>query len=362
MTTQMFLDRFMVSSGGDTILHDGGAAAPKLDSKNRASNKLMVNSMARERILPRALQPGDKIAVLSPAGPVSEPESLKQGLRRLQSWGFSPKLSAHAKARNGYLPGSDRQRAADLQDAIDDKSVRAVVCSRGGYGTMRILNRIDFSSLRHDPKPILGYSDITALLAAAWKEVGLISFHGPMAATSAPYAMGKACSDLQRNLLTKTEACELPPIAGSDHPHVIRTGTCEGPLVGGNLSLVCALMGTPWEIDSRNAIVFLEDIGEDPYRIDRMLTQLLLADFFEKAAGVLMGDFHTKGTRLASEDEDITEVFLDRLRGISAPVVHRLPFGHRPGSWTLPFGGRARIEAPDEARTPRVSLLEAAVR
>ena len=148
MTTQMFLDRFMVSSGGDTILHDGGAAAPKLDSKNRASNKLMVNSMARERILPRALQPGDKIAVLSPAGPVSEPESLKQGLRRLQSWGFSPKLSAHAKARNGYLAGSDRQRAADLQDAIDDKSVRAVVCSRGGYGTMRS------GSLKHIPKPL----------------------------------------------------------------------------------------------------------------------------------------------------------------------------------------------------------------
>ncbi len=310
--------------------------------------------------LPRALRTGDKVAIVSPAGPLRSPETLDRGLARLRAWGLEPMVLPHAQDAARYLAGSDAARAADLQAALADAELRAVFATRGGYGCTRLLDRLDFAPLARDPKPIVGYSDLTALLAAAWRKVGLVGFHGPMVATVDSMAMEAACERLQRDLLFRAETPPLPA-DGDQVAHAIRAGVAEGRLLGGNLALVTALIGTPWEIDFSGAVVFLEDTGEEPYRLDRMLTQLLATGAFARAAGVALGDFHVDDTPLGSESAEVVEVLHERLGGLRIPVGRGFPFGHRPRSWTLPFGAMARLRCPDLARPARLELLEPAV-
>lgn len=313
---------------------------------------------------PRALRKGDEVAVVSPSGPVRDRGALERGLARLRALGYKPKLFAHALDSVDYpdedgLAGTDAARLADLQKAFDEERWRAVLCTRGGYGMTRLLNQIDWKGLRADPKPILGYSDITALQAPAWRELRLVSFHGPMVATTKSHAMGPKDDALQARLMS--DSTKAPPLhIGSDAPHAIATGDASGPLVGGNLSLVQALIGTRWQIDTKGCLLFLEDVSEEPYSVDRMLTHLRSAGCFEACRGVVLGDFHAPKTELASEDERITRVLRDRLRSLGIPVAHGFPFGHRPRSWTLPFGARARLIATDESQAASLQLLEPA--
>jgi muramoyltetrapeptide carboxypeptidase len=313
---------------------------------------------------PRALRRGDRVAVLAPASPLAagREADLERGLERLRSWGLRPVLAEHARRRSGYLAGTDEERVRDLQAALDDPQVRGIFCVRGGYGVTRILDRIDFGALRKDPKPIVGYSDITALLAAAWRAAGLVSFHGAMVANPDSMANGAAMDALQRALLT--EAAETPslPLLDGEAPHVIRPGRAEGRLCGGNLSLVQALLATPHEIDTTGMILFLEDTGEAPYRVDRMLTQLRSGGFLDRCAAVVLGDFHLEDQPLGSLDPEMLRVFRDRLEELRCPVAYGFPIGHRPRAWTLPFGARARLDAGDEGALPRLGLLEPAVR
>jgi muramoyltetrapeptide carboxypeptidase len=267
----------------------------------------------------------------------------------------------NALNRLGYLAGDDKRRAADLNAAFADRDMRAVFCVRGGYGATRILDRLDYGPLADDPKPILGYSDITAVLAAVWHEAGLVGFHGPMVATSERLAMGSAMRRLQRELVIETSLPPALPSVEGEFPHVLKEGRAEGRLVGGNLSLVCALIGTPWQIDTTGQILFLEDVDEDPYRVDRMLTQLRQAGFLMRAAGLVLGDFHVEDTPVASAHPDMARVLADCTADVRGPVIHGCPFGHRPRSWTIPFGVRARLDAPDEKAVPRLTLLEPAV-
>ena len=313
---------------------------------------------------PRALRRGDRVAVVSPASPLPEArrEDLDRGIARLERLGLRPVLGKNALATKGYLAGADRARAADLQDAIGDPDVRAIFCVRGGYGVTRLLELLDFAPLARDPKPIIGYSDVTALLAAVWKEVGLVGFHGPMVATSKSMAAGDQLDAQQDALLTQVKDIVDLSIPEGDTPHVIREGHAEGRLVGGNLSLVVALLGTPWEIDTKDAILFLEDTGEAPYRVDRMLTQLRSAGHLGRCGGIVIGDFHLDDQELCTLDPDMRRVFDDRLADLACPVAFGLPFGHRPRSWTLPFGARARIDAQDRKAMARLELLEPAVR
>lgn len=313
-------------------------------------------------IRPFALRPSDRVAVVAPAGPVRDREALDRGLARWRRYGWRPVVMPHALERHGYLAGDDEARAADLQRALEDPDLRAIVCARGGYGVMRILDRIDWEPLRSDPKPIVGYSDITALLAAAHAETGLVGLHGPMVAVSRAHALGPACEALQRRLLTETGRPPGLPADPEHLPHVLRPGVAEGRLVGGNLSLVCASMGTPWQIDPRGALLFLEDVGEAPYRLDRMLTQLRLAGVLQVAAGIVLGDFHLENTPPASVQGEVVAVLEDRLGDLRIPVAHGFPFGHRPRSWTLPYGGLARLVAEDPRAPARLELLEPAVR
>ena len=271
-------------------------------------------------------------------------------------------LGKHVLAADGYLAGDDEARAADLQEAFGDPELRGVFCVRGGYGITRLLDRLDFAPLESDPKPILGYSDATALLAAAWREIGLVGFHGPMVATSESMASGDALDAQQQALLTDTARATALPVPDDDQPHVIVAGRAEGRLVGGNLTLVCALLGTPWEIDTTDTLLFLEDTGEAPYRVDRMLTQLRATGHLKRCAGIVLGDFHLDDQPLCSLDPELLRVLRDRLADLGRPVAFGFPFGHRPRSWTLPFGVRARLDARDERALARLELLEPSVR
>ncbi len=317
-----------------------------------------------EARFPRALKRGDAVAVLSPSSPLKEDHhaDLDQGIARLRSWGLRPRLMPHALDRVGYLAGSDKARAADLQSAFDDEELRAILCVRGGYGATRILGQLDPEALRKDPKPIVGFSDITALQAWAWAVANVVTVHGPNVVITKALEAGPDLEELERKLLFDGEHAPALPMPEGDNPHVLRTGRAEGRLMGGNLSLVTALMGTPWQVDPSGAILFLEDVGEDPYRVDRMLTQLRSGGLFANCAGIVLGDFHVEGTPRGSEDADMTNTLRSCLEDVACPVAHGFPFGHRPHSWSLPWGGRARLDASDEKATPTLTLLDSAVK
>ncbi|MGA1606745.1 MAG: S66 peptidase family protein [Planctomycetota bacterium] len=312
-----------------------------------------------EALLPKALRKGDKIAVVSPASPLAEgrEQDLENGLARLRDRGFRPVVAEHALHRTGYLAGTDADRAADLQRAFEDRSIRGIFCVRGGYGVTRILDQLDFAPLAKDPKPILGYSDITALLAAAWRATGLVSFHGAMVANPDSMANGPAMDALQHALVTDPDRAPALPLEEGTAPHVIRPGRAEGRLVGGNLTLVQSLLATRHEIDTEGRILFLEDTGEAPYRVDRMLTQLRSAGHLHRCAGVILGDFHLDKQPQGSLDPEMLRVFRDRLEDLPCPVAYGFPFGHLPRAWTLPFGGMARLDARSEGALARLELV-----
>ncbi|MEZ6014451.1 MAG: LD-carboxypeptidase [Planctomycetota bacterium] len=318
-----------------------------------------------ERRFPKALQAGDEVAVITPASGVRDEAALARGLERFRALGWVPTLMPYARGRLAWPEGcpvaaTDAQRLGDLQAAIRDPRYRAIVCARGGYGAARLLPDLDLSPLASDPKPILGYSDITALLAAAYADVGLVSFHGPMLATADGMDAGEGGWRLQAQLLSNTsEALALP---AADGARGVCQGVAEGPLVGGNLALVQSLIGTRWEVDTRGALLFLEDTGEPPYRVDRMLTQLLQTGAVARAAGVVLGDFHVPDTPLASEHPGMVSVLEERLAGLRIPVARGFPIGHLPGAWTVPFGGRARLSVPAIGAPATLELLEPCAR
>ena len=320
-----------------------------------------------KRQLPKALKAGDEVAVIAPASAVRDGAAFDRGLARLRAWGLAPVVLEHVpttadggldRPEGGTLAATDEERLRDLQNALDEPRYRGVFCARGGYGAGRLLQHIDWTRFRADPKPIVGYSDITALLAAAWREAAAVGFHGPMVATTEAMDPGEANWKLQRALLTDASKPATLPHGGG---RTLRAGTAQGALLGGNLALVQSLLATPWQIETDGALLFLEDIGEAPYRVDRMLTQLRQTGALDRAAGILLGDFHVDDTALASVHAPMQSVLEERLEGLSIPVVCDMPFGHRPGSWTLPFGTRARLTA-EAGTAPTLELLEPSVR
>lgn len=297
--------------------------------------------MTRTVIRPPVLREGDTVALIAPAGPLASLEELERAVGVVESLGLVPFVMPGARRRLGYLAGTDDERAADFNAAVRDPAIRGIFALRGGYGTMRILDRIDYGALQSNPKPVLGYSDLTALLNTITQRTGVITFHGPVA----------ALSDFTANEVSWLRAAVMNGSAlGTLHwPNArkLSGGKARGHLAGGNLSLVTALLGTPHEIDVRGALLVIEDVDEAPYKIDRMLTQLRLNGALERAAGVIAGgwtncdvaeDHRYSGLRLA-------DVLTDRLGGLDIPVLLDLPIGHIDEQWTLPLGAIATLDA-----------------
>jgi muramoyltetrapeptide carboxypeptidase len=295
---------------------------------------------------PRALRPGATIGIAAPGFAV-DPASLAEGLALWREAGFRVVHRDDLCARDGYLAGDDARRLSELKALVADRRVDAILCARGGYGCDRILHRLDPARFRAARKPLIGYSDITALLLWQRRRAGLTGFHGPMLDKGAKLDRG-----VFAELLAQLAGATAEPLRGRG----AAGKSAEGRLVGGSLTLLAASIGTDWELDARGAILMLEDVGERPYRIDRMLQQLRGAGKLANLAGVGVGDF-SSCTDAKYPAPDVEQVLLDVLRPLRVPVVLGLPFGHLLENRAWPFGARAKIDA----RRGEVTFLEAGV-
>ncbi len=308
--------------------------------------------MTRSKTLlrPPRLGARSRVAIVAPSGPCLEADDLARAIELCEHLGFEAQPGAHALDRMGYLAGTDAHRARDLNTALRDPDVDAVWCLRGGYGLTRILDAVDYGALRERPRALIGYSDVTALLLAATATTGVVTFHAPTARQPMPEFSRR---HFERVLCRAEPAGRLDPLAAPagvlvprEHRVVtLAPGVAEGPLLGGNLSLVQCLIGTPCLPDFTGAILFLEDVGEAVYRIDRMLAHLRAAGVLTKLAGVALGRF----TDIPREGGDgvlgLQEVLTTYFGPLGVPVASGLPIGHISDQWTLPLGVRARLDA-----------------
>ena len=308
--------------------------------------------------LPPALPPGGTLGIVAPASPVHSREVLERGLEAVRREGFQVVLGDHLWDRYGHLAGRDENRAADLHAMFTRPDVDAVLCARGGSGSIRLLCHLDWELLAARPKPFLGYSDITVLQLALLRRCGLPTFFAPMVGPDFAREPTERC----RELLWR-QVCVPAPAGVLNDPRVemaetLVGGVAEGACVGGTLALVVATLGTPYEIDLRGAVFCFEDVHESPARVERYLTQLLLAGKLEAAAGFLIGNVPWEAT----EEErarflTARQVYLDLLAPLGKPIVCGIPFGHDPNPITLPLGIPIRLET----EPPRITVLEAAV-
>jgi muramoyltetrapeptide carboxypeptidase len=302
---------------------------------------------------PARLQKGDTVALITPGSPITQ-EKLDKTLANLKMLGLKAKYNPSIMARHGYLAGPDEQRISDIHEFFADKTVKAIWCIRGGYGCPRLLPKLDFKLIKRNPKILIGYSDVTALLAAILEKTKMISFHGPMtASTFTPFAL----AHLKAVLMEGRSKWLIDPALFENGQYSIRSGTASGPLVGGNLSLLSALVGTPYEICYKNKIVFIEEIGEKPYRIDRMLTQLRQGSDLKEAAAIVLGVFESCEAKKEDASLSLKETLTDRLYDLGIPVYYGFPVGHISDQCTLPIGGEAHFDGA----TGKLTLLGASV-
>ena len=311
---------------------------------------------------PKRLARGQTIGLIAPSSNVVENEEIYYARDVLKSFGFDVKPGKHLFERRGYLAGLDKMRADDVNAMFADENVDGIVCLRGGYGSPRILPYLDYSAIQANPKVIMGYSDVTALLNAIYTKTGLITFHGPIAGQRfSDYTLSsfkKVLFEAQSN----TILAEAPPfeekegwVEKDNRLTVIVPGKAEGQLIGGNLSLMTSLAGTDYEPDYSGKILFLEDVSEAPYRIDRMLTHLKLAGRLQKVAGIVFG----KCTECYSHRNSLSleQVLYDHLEPLGVPVVRGAMIGHIDDMATIPVGAKAEINTENGP----IRLLESAV-
>jgi muramoyltetrapeptide carboxypeptidase len=303
------------------------------------------------RSKPPALRPGDTIGVVAPAAAI-EREYLAQGVTALREMGYQVKVSAHALDRDGILAGTDQDRAAEVNGFFADPEVRAIFGARGGYGCGRLLPLIDFAAIARDPKIFLGFSDATFLLNALVDRSATVAFHGPMVAIDFARGLSDRAQEHLLRLLSDTrDGFEL------EAREVIRTGAAEGELIGGCLSVIVAMLGTPWAPVFDDRILFLEDTGEKAYRIDRMLVHLHQAGALERVAGIVFGAIRP----FDSSDAERTRIagfIADAAAGLRCPVLSGIEAGHGTENLTLPLGARVRLDGSKG----RVIFTEPAVR
>jgi muramoyltetrapeptide carboxypeptidase len=295
------------------------------------------------------------IAILSPAAP-SEPQKLVQGQTFIKAQGYCVKLLPHAGASEGYLAGTDAERLADLHAAFEDSEIELILCARGGYGCMRLLPHIDWELIRRHPKPVIGFSDVTALLIPLWQRSGVKGFYGPMLTSNLvndePYSW-----DCLQTLLTG--AYDLPyTIPNQDPYHCLTPGTAQGRLVGGNLSLLAALCGTPYQAQTSGCILFIEDWKESFYSLDRQFQQLRMAGLLEGITGLLLCDFSDTdwGGSGGLPSFDLVELFRRLTADLNVPVGYGFSVGHGEQTATLPIG----VMAEFDASSGQLTLLEKA--
>ena len=287
--------------------------------------------------IPRLLKPNDKVVILSPSGKI-EPQWIEGLKKELTSYDLKVSVSEHALCEYGRFAGTDEERIKDLQDAINDPQVRAIFCSRGGYGLARIIDKIDFSPLRKDPKWVVGFSDITVLHNALSRE-GIVSLHGIMAKHITLHAEG--LDNLMAMLFGKNVAYEV-----ASH-EMNKVGETFGQLIGGNLSVLYGLRGTPFDLDYEGKILFIEDLSERLYHVDRMIQNLRLGGVFKQIKGLVVGQF----TDIEEDDSfpgGVYGVIREAVKDCNIPVCFNFPAGHVDNNQPLMMGGEYYFEVTNE--------------
>lgn len=341
--------RELLITGGSLAV----AAALAPNSAGAAENKI---------IKPKRLSPGMTVGLVTPASNVPEDQDLHVAMELVRSLGFSAKPSPNLFNRTQYLAGTDRERADDLNAMFADPEVDAIFCVRGGYGSGRLLRYLDYDVIAANPKILLGYSDITAILNAIYLRTGLVTYHGPIAgANFTDYTYEQYRRVLlqpgPRTLIGEPPEFETRPgVVDWDNALTpIVSGSAEGRLIGGNLSLVVTLLGTPFEPNFDGAILFLEDVSEPPYSVDRMLTHLWMSGKLEQVAGIVLGKFTEDD--YDSNTFSMEQVLRDRFEPLGIPTLRGTMIGHTDDKTVVPLGIRARLDVDAGSLT----LLEAAV-
>lgn len=291
-----------------------------------------MQTQGKKPIKPSYLMPGDTVGIVAPAGPFDR-EKFMGGKAVLESMGFRTIFDKSIFYKNGFLAGTDVQRADQMNRLFADPAVQAVVCARGGYGSMRILPFLDFETIQENPKIFIGYSDISALLSVFHTRCSLVTFHGPVVTTLANAAQETIAA--MRTMLTSNKILELKP----EKSIVIKPGVASGPVAGGNLTTLCHLVGTSYAPNFNGKILLLEDRGEAPYRIDRMLTQMKLAGCFNGIAGLILGSFEECGHL-----NEIFAIIANIFEDTDIPALAGFEIGHGKCNLTIPFGLGATLD------------------
>lgn len=317
-------------------------------------------------VKPNRLQLGDTIGLIAPGWLITEAQ-LKESIEQIKQFGYVPFYSQRILGVNGYFSGIDEERAADVNEMFLNPCVKAIFCVNGGYGCTRILNLLNYKGIEKNPKILVGFSDISALLNAIHLKTNLITFHGPYSRTikygyNSTQFNSVAVNPTSNFVIESSEEDLIKSAEKTEYSrYTITSGNVTGQLIGGNLTIITSLIGTEYQLDFTNKIVFLEDVGEEPYQIDRMLTQLIESGQLQKAAGIAFGIFQD------CEKSDITyapnsfllkEVIEERIKPLNIPAVYGLSFGHNKNNFTIPIGVIAKLDA--DAKT--IELLETAVK
>lgn len=304
-------------------------------------------------LLGKKLEKGDTIGIVSPSSS-EEPKKIEESIKFLQNLGFNVKSGKHIYDRWGYLAGKDKDRVQDLMDMFLDKEVNTILCIRGGYGAMRLLPLIDFDIIEKNPKIFAGFSDITTLLNNIYQRCNLITFHSPMCNSQFDSSTLKSFLDTLMfgyNLFTIENTDNIP----TDY---FNGEYVKGELVGGNLSLICSTLGTPYVINTKDKILFIEEVEEEPYKIDRMLTHLSLSGILQQCRGFIIGQFKDCEFSKYKESLTLSEIFEDRILSLKKPTLTNFQSGHSYPKITIPIGAEVEIDL----KNGKIHLSEPVVR
>lgn len=285
----------------------------------------------------KKLKKGDTIGILSPSTALDSAR-LSGAIKKFEQFGLNVKLAPNCNKQSGFLAGTDKERLDDIHTLFADKEIKGIFCLRGGYGAARLLPHIDYKLIAENKKIFAGYSDITALLMAFYKKAGLKGFHAPMGSAN--------FTDFVINSYKKTFFENGHNVISADNPEILFPGKAQGELLGGNLAVFVTLLGTEYWIDTKDKILFFEDVGEEPYRIDRFLTQLLIGGHLDQAAGIVLGQFSDCVSKDSyKESFTVEEVIKERLSSLKIPIIKGFPIGHVNKNMVVPFGEKVEINS-----------------
>lgn len=296
-------------------------------------------------IKPKALKTGDLIGFVAPSG-VMRREDVYEAQKSIEEWGFRVALGKSCFQRHGYLSGTDQVRAEDINSMFENNEIKCIMCLRGGYGATRILKDIDFAAIKKNPKLFIGFSDITALHIVLTQRCGLITLHGPMAS-----GISSNMNNISKRALWNAMTVPSPLGKINNPPEspvvCLVKGEGRGRIAGGNLTMLVSTLGTPYEIDTKGKLLLLEEIGEEPYRIDRMLTQLLQAGKLQDVSGFILGDFNNCNAVTGKPSLGLEDIFKELIIPLKKPTVGNFKIGHCSPNITVPMGVNAFINAEE---------------